>query len=976
MKNLYHKLRLGATALFVGMATFAYADTTFDVQVSNITETDASVMVTPSSDDASYCMTYATKADFLAAGGVDKVIDNQIQEWKDEIWGDQTWQQVAYWDIHTGTYVYSSLAQLEYEPLLPGTDYVVSVFGIESGTGNITTGVTTKEFRTLGDSPVVGDNSIFINVSDITTTDAYLSFTPSDNNIGYCFFVKSKAEFDAAGGVDKVIDNQIAAWTRTASYYDEDWTYMMSIYAQHGAHGELASESYGSLTPETDYVAYAFAIDNDKNVIVPVVTKEFTTLGVQKSDNTFTLSVVSITATSSRRNTVVAKSVPTNDDTYTVKCLLKSYVDGYDLTDPAKEQEFIDEYMTYPLYANQIVSGEHTWTFENQSNDTDYCLVAMGVTEDKAPTTGLTVLPFKCVEQTEPELGSVTTTIRDITSTDAYMSFTPSDDSLPYCFFIDSKADFDANGGADKAIENKVAYWTRMAETYDSTWPEMMAVFAHKGPYAEYASESYGNLSPETEYVVYTFAIDAEQNILAPVETTTFTTQGVEKSDNTFTLSVTSITPTSSTRNTVVALSVPSNSDTYNVKCILKANVDKYDLEDAAQEKEFIEEYMMYPLYSNQIVSGEHTWTFENLSNNTEYCLVAMGVSEDKAATTGVTIFPFLCGEMHNPVEGTIALNVTDITAMDARIQITPSNEEIRYFYDVTTKELVDEKGGVDAIAQEFVVEWFKYLADFYEDTTWVDVMKLLTTTGNIDEMASALQEEGMLSNFYWNQNLVLYAVGFDNAGNIVTPTATFDFKTPDHGTSDMTFDFQFVSSEINEDYSSVFTATVDVYPSVTGQEYKVNYCADRIFDQYDESNEEDMFEYITYQFYPSAATFDDAARLVFPDLYVKDVYGDNQYYYVIAMGWDGGPSTPLYKYTFSVDSNGVSVVENNDVIVYGTEGMIIVQGDIENAVVFNTSGQMVGALHGSGKVNLPGGIYLVRYVVDGKPVTAKVLVK
>ncbi|MCM1005879.1 MAG: hypothetical protein NC402_06250 [Prevotella sp.] len=825
--------------------------------------------------------------------------------------------------------------------------------------------------------------SVNIEISDITVSDAYMAFTPSSNDFKYCTFVQSKADYDADGGDATAISKKIAYFENMADRYNDTWQSWMAIYQHTGAYGEQAAESLGYLFPETEYVAYAFALDNDKNVIAPLVTKKFTTLSNSvKSDNTFTLSVESITVSGNNRNDVVAKCVPSNDDTYNVKCILKSTVDSYDIDTPEGEKDFINNEMMYPLYQNQIYSGTKELTFANLVEGNEYCLVAFGVTTDLVASTSVTVLPFVCTNQPAVKQESISIEVSDITASNAYMSFTPSSDDFGYCFFISSKADFDAAGGADKAIENQIKYWEQSAEIYQYTWQKVMSWYQHNGIYGEYAYESYGALMSETEYVVYAFAIDNDKNIIAPLVTKTFTTAEAEKSDITFTLSVTSTVPEGNDRNTVNAQCVPSNDDTYNVKCILKENVDKYDLTDSAQEKAFINEYMMYPLYANQIYSGTKNLTFEHLVNGTDYCLVAMGVTTDQVVTTGVTVFPFTCGEKQpDPtVSGTIALNVTDITGMDARIQIIPSNDDFIYFYDVTTPELIAKKGGVEAIPQKFIIEWWQYLAELYEGYTWQDIMKMQCTTGSVDEMASKLTEEGLLSQIYWGQDLVLYAVGFDENGNVVTPTATFDFKTPAPEKSDLTFEFEYMGTEINPDYKTVFTATVDVIPSRDGEPFLANYCTDRVYDQYDEDSDEDMFEFLTYQFYRYAHEFDGWARLQFPDLYINDVAAGKdvkQNYYAIVVGWNEGPTTPIYKFSFNADStSGVEVTEITDTQVLAGKGVINIFGTFDNAAVLNTAGQLIGGLRQPGSVNVAPGMYIVHYTANGKPASVKVMVK
>ena len=58
---------------------------------------------------------------------------------------------------------------------------------------------------------------------------------------------------------------------------------------------------------------------------------------------------------------------------------------------------------------------------------------------------------------------SLSIDVSDITPTDAKVTVTPSDNDLKYYWTVTPKATFEANGGAEKAVENRIAVWTRNA---------------------------------------------------------------------------------------------------------------------------------------------------------------------------------------------------------------------------------------------------------------------------------------------------------------------------------------------------------------------------------------------------------------------------------------------------------------------------------------------------------------------------------
>lgn len=573
----------------------------------------------------------------------------------------------------------------------------------------------------------------------------------------------------------------------------------------------------------------------------------------------------------------------------------------------------------------------------------------------------------------------LTIDVTDITVNSAEVTVTPSSDDLKFYTYIMLKSSFEDAGGADKAIENRIAIWERNASWYDNTtWQDMMNMELQSGVFTQSSYDFLGvNLSSDTDYVAYSFGMSPEGNPTTEVAVKEFKTEAPIPSDNTFELSVTSIKPAYADRMTVEAQCEPSNDDKYIVSYFTKGTLDYYDLTPGSDGvKKFVSEELLYYVSDSDVKSGPATYSW-TLKQGYEYGIVAMGVDENLAQTTPLTIHYFTCEETEKPVEHSIELSVTDITPMNGHITITPSSDEFRYFFDVTTADLIEKKGGVDVIAKQFVLDWFDFIYSLYDgEVSYADIVESQTVSGKIDTMASELNEIGALSDILWGQDMVLYAVGVDLQGNVVTPTAVFDFSTPVPEQSDLEFEFEFVKATPHPTYASYFTATVNVYPSREGENYMVNYCTDRVLDQYDFSDKQDEMDYLSYSFMPSGQQFDQTMQFNFPDLYVKEVSGVLQNYYVVVMGWNEGPTTPLYKYMFNFDTSSVEKVLVNDVQVFGRDGAVYLLGEVDRAAIFSASGQLMGALNGPGSLEVPAGLYMVRYSADGKQATAKVVVK
>lgn len=585
---------------------------------------------------------------------------------------------------------------------------------------------------------------------------------------------------------------------------------------------------------------------------------------------------------------------------------------------------------------------------------------------------------------------SLTIDVSDIKSNDATILITPSNGEFEYYWDITTKAQFEADGGVEKAIDNRIQIWKNHAANYDNTtWQEIMGYELVYGTTYESAAEKKGTfLSNETTYVVYAFGMDRDGNVIAPLAAKNFSTTAPEKSENTFVLAVKSIVPENAFRMTATATATPSNNDTYMVKCIDKVIVDAADLTPGSEgEKNFINEYMLKYFSTKEVVSGPQTFEFDRLKKDTEYCLVAMGLDKDYSPSTSLTTYSFKCEEIKPELMGDITLSVTDITPMNAHFVITPSSDEFRYYFDVTTPYIIEKNGGIDNIPEKLIIDWWKYLADVYGGQySWTEFMKIQTRTGTLDAMAADLVEEGDLSDLYWNMDWVLYAVGFNESGDVVTNIATCEFHTPENVQEDLDFEFEVYSIEddekTTEEYKrQAFTATIDVWPSVDGVEFKLNYMKINILDQYydedGEMPEEGWMDFVTRQFLPSAVSFYAPVRLVMPGLFATDAVGVPIEYYVVALGWNEGPSTPIYKYAFDYDTpSGITIKKVVETQVIGGEGVINLYGECDGAAVYSIAGHVMGAIRQGGSIRVPAGLYIVRYTENGKPVSKKVMVK
>lgn len=628
------------------------------------------------------------------------------------------------------------------------------------------------------------------------------------------------------------------------------------------------------------------------------------------------------------------------------------------------------EMMSYDMKTG-VTDSYITDRFDPLTADTDYVIYAFGMDAAGNLTIPVTLKEFSNKSQ---ETATLTIELKNQESTDAGVIITPSSDEFTYYWSMMTRYMFEKAGGATKIVENRIESWKNLAKTWDNTtWQEVMGWDLVTGATDMLLSDQF-SLYPDNEYVIYAFGIDAEGNVTAPVVTETFSTIKAVPSENTFTLSIQSVTIDDTERANVKALVTPTNSDKYAVRMYEKKYVEQYDLEGGKDARKELINDCLLSARDSEIFSGEQTIQFTGRTANTDCYLFVVGLDENKAPSTDLYVLPFRT-EATAPVQS-ITLEVTDITPMNAHFKITPSDEDMYYYIDIAPTSLVEEKGGIDIIPQQFIIDWWKFIADQYENVKWQDLVPLQCRKGTLDTTVEELVKEGKLSNQYWNSDWTLYAVGFSEDGEILTPTAVFNYTSPAPEKSDLTFRMELVSVDLDE-ASQRYTAQVAIYPSRTGEEFKAGYGTKSVFDAWVYNERYGLDEYIKSQWMDNAHSFTDAVILEMPDLRRLTYEKEPMYYKVIAMGWNEGPTTDPCIYDLNYDeADSISITPSEDTVIYGGEQKITISGKCSNVAVYSVSGQLMGLLRGAGEIEVPAGIYLVRYTQGSKTMTAKVGVR
>ena len=147
------------------------------------------------------------------------------------------------------------------------------------------------------------------------------------------------------------------------------------------------------------------------------------------------------------------------------------------------------------------------------------------------------------------------------------------------------------------------------------------------------------------------------------------------------------------------------------------------------------------------------------------------------------------------PVEEiTFELVYSDVTATSAVLEVYPSSDDIRYYYDVCT---LDDFNSLDGNVGAIVQEYIDYLSMHYPDFTMEDILGAMLSQGYDTDVVTGLPS---------NTTMCFYAIAIDEEGLPASEAEVMEFTTLEGGDpADCTFDMEV--SEIRG--TSVFISIV-----------------------------------------------------------------------------------------------------------------------------------------------------------------------
>lgn len=352
----------------------------------------------------------------------------------------------------------------------------------------------------------------------------------------------------------------------------------------------------------------------------------------------------------------------------------------------------------------------------------------------------------------------------------------------------------------------------------------------------------------------------------------------LEVSDVTSTSCHFSVKPSDKEMSYVVMLVEKSEFDAFENEYAYQDNDLEWFNTKALEEGKSLKEWLEGFLHKGDFEADEAGLMPEN-----EYYLYAYGLSYEGYFTTGVTKVEFSTPEIPM-TDVSFAIEVKDIGLTSAKVDVTPSDGKARYFVNVFSMEEYQQWGGNDdAFAAQAAA-----LVDYYimMGKTLKEIVANLGSIGNTVIPFNDLTD---------NTEYIAYAIGIDDNFFVNSLPSAVRFKTSEVKVSDNTFAINITGTTFCSVSGTVTPSNDDPFVCAIQPKAQV-----------------DLYESEADLMYEVVATYDkwDALDEILyvgetVDLEAISSLEPSMDYVVLCFGWEGAPTTPLFKAEFTTDNAG-----------------------------------------------------------------------
>lgn len=356
---------------------------------------------------------------------------------------------------------------------------------------------------------------------------------PSEDNI---YWYANIIEPSRYPGDEEMLEAAINFFKLGAETFGMDWVTVFKMTAKTGEY----TWAFGDLLASSDYIVYAFGLDDNGELYMPLTKINVRTQDMVVSDNTFTVEVLGVEAgTEADTKKVSVKVTPTNDDQYAVVLLDKYVTEQYDLSQEASHKNYLRNVLRPLVTEEHLYTGEQTVVFDNVKIDALMHAAVFGYQEYE--TTHATVADFSTIDE---NFEAVSVTAYDPTISGASATVYSFDLVRPYIVGVVSRATAESIGGIENIHEEyKVPLWEAAGMGYYD-W-RIYAVQDLKRQALDGTLSEIANISPlkwNTDYFVYAYLMDEGGYRTSPVYFDEFTTKSCNSKNNKFQLKLNGIT--------------------------------------------------------------------------------------------------------------------------------------------------------------------------------------------------------------------------------------------------------------------------------------------------------------------------------------------------------------------------------------------------------------------------------------------------
>lgn len=564
--------------------------------------------------------------------------------------------------------------------------------------------------------------------------------------------------------------------------------------------------------------------------------------------------------------------------------------------------------------------------------------------------------------------------IADVTAGNARVTVTPSADSIKYYCGAYTTAEFDQYAAEEGGIIGRhINNWKNMSQWYGEEWTVTMSYMLQSGVYSSGLASIYGAaVTPETEYVVYAFGMTADGQVSVPLTSAKVTTAAKKVSTNTFDINVKKVwvssAPDAAVRLSANVVITPSNSDTYAVACLESKYLTQYDLTDSVSLAKLAKDQVCPYAYNYYTTVCDTTFTA--MRKDKEFYVIAVGI-EDGVATTLPTLTLFRT-EVPKPV---FTLAVSDVTCIDAHIEVVPANPDQKYQWGIIRQSVVDEMCGGDVQAiHERDIAWWEFLAGMYPGSTWNEFALQFHTTGTVQgSYREVMGDNGELGTpLDWDAVHYLYAYTIDDEGNKNSDIYTVQFTTLPREVVETNFNIQVSDIKADPNRDGKLKATIHVTPEDPSMTYAINCFDAKYYDFYVDNPNYTMEDYWMHQVYETLqGPFEGERDFNYGGLTEGKAYVFN------VMGIDEIPVTECFVLRFEAQlQNAIADTEAEAFAVTAVAGGIQLTGTYTSAAVYTVDGRLAAQLNGQTSQTLPAGIYMVKAQTPAGEQVVKVAVQ